>query len=258
MSEMPELRYELHREIEDRHWWFLARRKIILDRLSFYLPRNRGLTVVEVGCGTGGNLAQLRKYYRAIGTEISPRAANIARRKTGCPVFLGDRLDVMGNMTQEVDGILLLDLLEHLQDPVRFLKQINRSLTDRVTLLVTVPAGQWFFSEHDLAFGHIKRYDRHLLEQELRKAGFKIIYISPFNTILYLPALIVRLTRKAIMPFRRGKQYKTDFWIPPQILNNALAAAMGLERFLLRKISLPFGLSIVAIAKKTDIPHPFR
>lgn len=247
---MPEFRYDLHREIEDRHWWFLARRKIILDVLSRYLPPDQGLTVVEVGCGTGGNLVQLKRHYRAIGTEISTYAAETARKKTGCPVYLGSSPGVLGDMLRGVDGMLLLDLLEHLPDPVELLKDINRSTAGGTILFVTVPAGQWFFSEHDVAFGHLRRYSRGLLQRQLEEAGFTTMYASHFNTLLYGPSVIIRLVRKLILPIRRGKRYKTDFWIPPQPFNGALAALMGLERFFLGRASLPFGLSLIAVAGK--------
>jgi SAM-dependent methyltransferase len=254
MGEMPPPRYELHREIEDTHWWFLARRRIIIDLLTRFLPPNKGLTVAEVGCGTGGNLVQLDKYYRAIGTEISAFAANVARERAGCPVFLGDGLDGLAGMAGEVKGVLLLDLLEHMGNPVGFLSRMHSSMPSDALLLVTVPAGQFLFSEHDLAFGHLKRYNRRDLRDELSQCGFSVIYISYFNSLLYLPAILIRLLRKLILPFRKGARYKTDFWFPPPPFNRILDEIMAAERFLLRRFALPFGLSLIALAQKNGMP----
>jgi len=250
MSEMPPPRYELHREIEDTHWWFLARRRIIIDLLKRFLPPHEGLTIVEVGCGTGGNLVQLNKYYRAIGTEISAFAADVARERTGCPVFLGDGLDGLVGMPREIKGVLLLDLLEHMGNPVGFLSRMHSSMPSDALLLITVPAGRFLFSEHDLAFGHLKRYNRRHLQDELSQCGFDIIYISYFNSLLYLPAIFIRLLRKLILPLRKGARYRTDFWFPPPPFNRILEEIMGAERFLLRRCVLPFGLSLIALAEK--------
>ncbi len=259
MGEMPALRYDLHRDIEDTHWWFLARRAIIMDVLSLYLPPDKGRIVVEVGCGTGGNLSRLKEHYRAIGTEISARAADLARARTGCPVFLGDGLDGLKGMAGGIDGVLLLDLLEHLHDPPAFLKKIHGSLPDDAILIVTVPAGQWSFSEHDLAFGHLRRYSGNLLRRELQQAGFAVVYLSHFNTLLYPPAMLIRLIRKLLLPLRKGSQYKTDFWTPPPPFNKLFAAIMGAERFLMRKWPLPWGMSLIAVVRKErrgDTPRP--
>jgi len=250
MGEMPALRYDLHRDIEDTHWWFLARRMIIMDILSLYLPPDKGHTVVEVGCGTGGNLSRLKEHYRAIGTEVSARAADLARAHTGCPVFLGDGLDGLKEMTEEIDGVLLLDLLEHLHNPLAFLKKIHGSLPQEAILIVTVPAGQWSFSEHDLAFGHLRRYSQDLLQRELQQAGFAVDYLSHFNTVLYPPAMLIRLIRKIFLPLRKGTQYKTDFWIPPPPFNKVFTSIMASERFLMRKCSLPWGMSLIAVVRK--------
>ncbi|MCX6340027.1 MAG: class I SAM-dependent methyltransferase [Candidatus Aureabacteria bacterium] len=255
MREMPLPRYELHREIEDTHWWFLARRRIIIDLLTRYIPPQKGFTVVEVGCGTGGNLVQLNKYYRAVGTEISEFAADVARKRTGCPVFLGDGLDGLIGMEGDIKGVLLLDLLEHLKDTVGFLATLSSSVAAGTLLLVTVPAGQCIFSEHDLAFGHLRRYNRSRLQKELAQSGFEISYISYYNSLLCLPAIIIRLLRKLILPLRKGARYRTDFWFPPPPFNRMFEGIMGAERFLLRRCTLPFGLSLIALAEKKGMPE---
>jgi len=250
MSEMPSLRYTLHDAIEDRHWWFTARRALIIDVVRRHLPPGTGLTLVEVGCGTGGNLSRFKAAYRAVGVELSAPAAEIARRKTGCAVFVGNGLGALGDMVREIDGVLLLDLLEHLSDPVAFLREVRRLMPDRARLVITVPAGQWLFSEHDLAFGHLRRYSAAGLARDLRAAGFAPLLISHFNTLLSIPAIGTRLVRKLILPLRRGAQYTTDFWMPPRPVNAVLERIMAAERFIMRRRSIPFGLSIISIAGK--------
>ena len=253
---MPRPRYELHDAIENRHWWFLARRRIIMDVLSRHLPAGSGKTVVEVGCGTGGNLIELSRHYTAIGTEISPDAAAIARQKTGCAVFLGDSLSCLGERKGEIDAVLLLDLLEHLHDPVAFLRSIHGSIHAGTYLFVTVPAGQWFFSEHDLAFGHLRRYSRRGLLRMIAGSGFRVEFASHFNTVLFLPAVGIRLVRKAVLPLRCSKPYKTDFWVPPPPLNVVLTAMMSMEARVMRMCPLPFGLSLIAVARKRGGGRP--
>lgn len=91
---------------------------------------------------------------------------------------------------------------------------------------------------------------RHGLAREIHGDGFELRYLSHYNTILYLPAVLVRLLRKLLTPLRRESQYKTDFWIPPPLFNSLFAAVMASERFLIKKYSLPFGLSLIAATKK--------
>jgi len=82
--------FELHARIEDDHWWCKARREIIFEVLKKYLPPNRGKTIDEIGCETGGNLKYLKKYYQVIGTDHAPEAVRLASKRVDCPVFVGD------------------------------------------------------------------------------------------------------------------------------------------------------------------------
>ncbi len=73
--------FELHARIEDNHWWFKARREIILEVLKKYLPPNEGKTIAEIGCGTGGNLKFFKNFYQVIGSDISAEAVGLASKR---------------------------------------------------------------------------------------------------------------------------------------------------------------------------------
>jgi SAM-dependent methyltransferase len=245
---MDDTLYRDHADMEESHWWFVGRRRIIADVMRQHLAAERGADrrLLDVGCGTGGMLGVLADFGRTSGLDISPEAIDLCRQR------YGDRVDArVGLIPQDlptpgsVDVVSVFDVIEHIGDDSAALRQLYRTLRPGGTLVVTVPAYPFLWSEHDDLNHHKRRYTRKELRQRLTEAGFRVATLSYFNIWLFPVVAAVRLLRK-----RSGGTGKSDFALPPQPVNALLAWLFASERLLLRRTSLPFGVSLIAVATK--------
>ena len=237
--------FERMRELEDHHWWFVARRAILHSILK-RLPTSTDTKILEVGAGTGGNLAMLGAYGSVSAIEPDAAARSIAQQRSIADIEAG----VLPNGLPFKDGffdlVAALDVLEHVQEDEASLKAIGRKLRPGGQLLLTVPAYGWLWSEHDELHHHFRRYTKSEFSEVLISAGFKIQKISYFNAFLFPAIFFIRWMKKMLKITTR------DDVMPAGWLNNILRAIFGSERWLLRWVNLPFGNSIVAIAY---MPH---
>ncbi len=240
--------YDLFFEQEDRHWWFQGRRRIVLGQVRIWLGWRGGLRILDLGCGTGGTLQAMRPLGEVWGLDCSRQALEYCRRR-GL-----DRL-VQGNFPCALpaavpagfDLITALDMLEHLSDDDGALRHIFRLLRPGGFVLITVPAFAFLWSPHDRANHHLRRYTRRQLSRRLAAAGFRIRKLSYFNFFLFFPAWL----RKRCDAWRYGDHPVSHLEaLPPPALGQALLALFRLEGWLLRKLSFPFGVSLLAVAEK--------
>jgi len=234
---------EEHDRIENAHWWFRARRRILLDRLMKLVSPGGGNLVVEIGCATGGNLAALARHYGVLGIEPDAGAADRAREKSGAEVIVGGLPECAASVPPAAAAVLCLDVLEHVEDDTGSLERLYAAMRPGAVLLVTVPAGPGLFSAHDRALGHRRRYARSELAGKLSSAGFEVSFISHFNTLLFPAAWLWR-------KIRGDRGGGTDLAVPPAPLNWLLGRVFGIERLLLRAARLPVGLSLLAEARR--------
>lgn len=229
---------------EDHHWWFVARRIIIRKILSYYLPVKRKRRILEVGCGTGGNLELLSTYGDVYATELDDEALEMAGKRGAYRVVKGslpDDIPFEGGF----DLICMLDVLEHIDDDRGALEVIVKKLNPGGKILITVPACKFLWSEHDVTLHHKRRYGKKQLLRLVHASGFRIIYYTYFNTLLF-PVIAAVRSRKKI----NGKECGTDVSMPSKPVNLLLTAIFSGERFLMPLISLPFGTSILLLAEK--------
>ncbi len=250
-----------HAEEDQRHWWFVGRRAVILSvmRQVFTSP---GLRLAEIGCGSGSFLAPLSEFGHVIGVEASEEFLRLARLH-GRPVLPGSLPHDIPIEPGSLDGVLLLDVLEHIPDDREALRAVRRLLRPGGSLLCTVPAYQFLWSGHDVVLGHRRRYTARRLRQALEDAGLRISRLTYFNTLLALPIAAVRLVRKL-----RGSS-EHDLSSSPPRLNAVLSRLFASEALflapargrLLKRVSFPFGISILAVAHPSSpapppAPHP--
>ncbi len=231
-----------HVEEDRRHWWFRGRLAVLLATLRRVLPPGR-LRLLELGCGTGNVLAALAEFGMAVGMETHPDLA-AAARAAGLDVRPG-RLP--GDLVVEpgwADAVLLLDVLEHLDDDVAALVTARRALRPGGLLVITVPAYRWLWSGHDVALGHRRRYTARELSRVVERAGLAVVHASYFNTLLF-PA--VALTR-AWKRLRRDARH--DLRRPSPAINRWLEWMFALERHLVPRVTLPFGASLLVVARR--------
>ena len=225
---MQHEQFQLHADIEDRHWWFVGRRRILCRLAAEVLPPSPDATVVDVGCGTGGNLAALAQSYQCVGIDTSAEAVDLARRRLPQVQFIAGRApEDLGGLAGQARLFLLTDVLEHIADDYAMFSELLAAASPGSHFLVTVPADESLWSEHDESFGHYRRYDAARLEGVWVGLPATTLLVSYFNTRL-LP--IVRLVRA--WNRRRGQaagRAGTDFWLPSRPINALLTATFAGE-----------------------------
>lgn len=231
-----------HVEEDREHWWFRGRLEILRSVVAARTRDQRGLRLVELGCGTGNVLAALRDLGETIGVEVDDtlRAAAVAH---GLDVRFGALPDRVPVDPGSAGVVLLLDVLEHLDDAAAALDAARKLLRPGGLLVVTVPAYRWLWSAHDVMLGHRRRYTRGALVRELAEAGFAIECATYFNTLLFPAVAAVRLAGRM-----RGHDGH-DLHRPPAMINRALARVFATERHLVGRVALPFGSSILVVAR---------
>jgi SAM-dependent methyltransferase len=245
----PEL-YETFSAVEDRHWWFCARRKYIRRLTERFVAPGDGNTFCEIGCGTGGNLPMLAREATVDAVEMDDygRACAIARNVEGVRTIEAGSLPNELPFSGPYQAVYSLDVIEHLREDCAAVRAMGELLSGDGTLFLTVPAYQWMWSYHDEANHHIRRYTRGELCRVVEEAGLQVVYSSYFNTILAPLAIAARFADKFVGMFRSPRG-SIGLEMPPAWINRILAAIFGLERHLAGRVSAPFGLSIVVVAK---------
>ncbi len=157
---MQSAQFELHADIEQRHWWFVARRRILRQLIESVLPPSRENTILDVGCGTGANLASLANDYRCVGIDTSAQAVALAQQRFPKVRFLTGFApqDVPAEILAATRLVLLTDVLEHVEDEYALLSQLLAAVQPGTKFLITVPADPALWSPHDESFGHYRRY----------------------------------------------------------------------------------------------------
>jgi SAM-dependent methyltransferase len=238
---MDPLYAAVHAEEDRTHWWFQGRRAILLSELARRLPSG-GCRIAELGCGSGGMLEALARFGTAVGVETDPALREHARAR-GLDVRPGSLPDDVPLAAGRWDAVCLLDVLEHVADDAGALRACRRLLAPEGRLMVTVPAYAWLWGRHDELLGHRRRYTTGSLRAVAVAAGFAVERLTYFNTLLAPPIMAVRLARTALR--RPGH----DLGRPVPLVNRLLARSFAAEARLLRWVSLPFGISVLLIAR---------
>lgn len=229
--------------IDGEHWWFVARRRIIAALIARQVPLGPNARILEVGAGTGSNIAMLQGFGRVDGIEPDPAARALASRRAGIRItggFLPDDVEIADGA---YDLIVLLDVLEHIGEDVASLATLSRKLAPGGRMVITVPAAPWMWSAHDVAHHHKRRYTTRTLRAALTAAGLRVCHISHFNAVLYPLIAAARLAGR--LTGRAGG----DDAMPPVPLNRLLAALFGAERHWVTRASLPAGVSLLAVVE---------
>jgi SAM-dependent methyltransferase len=237
-------------EVDDHHWWYRGRRRIIRAELD-RLPLAPGARVLDAGCGSGRTLEELVDYGEATGIELDSDAAELARARGIAEVAVG-RLEELPWPQDSFDLITCLDVIEHTPDDRAALLELRRVCRPGGFLLVTVPAYQALWSVHDEANHHYRRYSRRGLRQAALDTGWAVVRMSSFNSLLLAPAAVVRIGQRRL---GTHNGYTNDLDLGPRWLNEALEQPLRLEAGWLRHgRTLPAGLSLMAMLRKPWAP----
>jgi SAM-dependent methyltransferase len=232
----------VHLEEDRSHWWFRGRLAVIVAVLRRALPAGP-VRLLELGCGSGNVLAALAEFGEAVGIEAHPDLI-AAARAAGLDVRAGRLPDDLSVMPGWADAALLLDVVEHVDDDVAALRAARRTIADGGLLVVTVPAYRWLWSGHDDALGHRRRYTARRLRAVVERAGFSVLRVSYFNTLLFPAVALVRVWKTL-----RGDRGH-DLHRPSPAVNRFLEGVFALERHVVPHVGLPFGASLILIARR--------
>ena len=239
---MERVVYQQMAELDDRHWWYRARRKIIAEliRREAHLPDNA--QILEIGCGTGHNLAMLSGFGHVEGLELDDEARALSEKRLGREVMSSPLPELAGVPDRHYDLIGAFDVIEHIDDDRAALASIATKLKSGGTFMMTVPAHQWMWSAHDAVNHHKRRYSRRSLKALIDGSPLELKRVGYFNSLLFPLALAERAASKL-----RGRK-EADVTLPPALLNNALEKVFAAERHLVGRLPLPPGLSLFAVA----------
>jgi SAM-dependent methyltransferase len=242
---MHEHEYDAMYGLEDSYWWYVARRLLIVELLREEIKQRAGARILDVGCGTGANLGAFESLGQAMGIDASIEALHLCQSRAMNAVAQS-AIEELPFFPRTFDVVTALDVLEHTDDDLRALGEIHRVCRSGGLLLATVPAYGFLWSEHDEALKHRRRYTAHELRNKLTITGFEVVRTSYFISTLFFPILALRIWQG----LRKSSTHpRTSVVVLPGWINAALIGLLGLERWLFQRMNLPFGVSIVALAR---------
>jgi len=236
---LEDWRYRELYELEDRHWWFRGRREIIwalLERAGVGSARR----LLDAGCGTGRNLVEFGALGQPEGVDFSEQAVEFCRHR-GLGGVQRAPVEELPYEDGRFDLILATDVIEHLDDDVRALRELRRVASEHGRLVVTVPAYAWLWSRHDESMHHRRRYTARRLTGRLRAAGWE----PAVQTYFYSALLPLVIGARALRGISGGGGDRSDLALSPPALNRLLELPVHAEaRMIRRGARLPAGVSV--------------
>ena len=244
--------FEFLFEMEQKHFWHIGRKEIILDVLKRNDLNLDKIRMLEIGCGNGSVLDYLRQNnINMEGCDLFLEGLKFCRQRSGSVALY--QIDVLTMPFKgEYEAIGLFDVLEHIEDDGKALSEINKALRPGGYLVLTVPAYQFLWSRHDDISHHRRRYNKRDLVAKLEQCGFSVNKVTYFLFFLYPVLASVRLFSR-LFDYRKNKKEVTtdslEFKTLP-VINDIFLALLRLEKYLIRNIDLPFGASLLVMARK--------
>ncbi len=241
---MERIAYDSLYRREKKHWWHRTRRKIVFDLIERFSATDSDKKILDIGCGTGLLLKKLQNFGKTQGMDCAQPALDYCKKRGLENVKKGDILDIPFDDNQ-FDIVLALDVLEHVKNDSKALKEINRVLKKNGIALIFVPAFQFLWDVHDEIGCHFRRYNRKALADKIQKENFRILKASYFNTFLFPVIAPARFLSRLFKPKKIDPSGAS-----PGFLNPILYRIFLFESWLLKHLNFPFGVSILFVVKK--------
>ena len=229
--------------IEDRHWWYLARRQIVEAMIA--RTGLNGAEILDMGCGGGGNCPMLARFGRVRGVEMDPEARAAAGSRRSCEVADGDLPDRIPYGMDQFDLVTLLDVLEHVAEDVTSVHRLAERLKPGGRIVVTVPAYMFLWRKQDDLNRHQRRYTLRRLKAVFTANDLRVEHATYYNVLLFPLIAAIILGNKLL-----GREQSDDNRIPSAPVNWMLWKILALERWLVPFLRLPFGASVLLVARK--------
>jgi SAM-dependent methyltransferase len=248
--------YQQLAEVEDSHWWFVYRRKLIA-----YLLERSGVTIgkaaLDIGCGTGGNLPFLKNYCtEASGIDLSRDAIELARKKYPENTFVEGNINDLTKLysADSFDIVSDFSVLCHgwVKSDLQSMRDVYQLLRPGGTFVLTEPAFSLLRRAHDRAGHAVRRYTLPQLTGLLAEAGFRNVHGTYFNAPMFPIVLLLALSFRLAPSFAASPDRGiSELKLPPNWINDALVGVMSPELAAIRTFGrMPLGVSIACVARK--------
>jgi 2-polyprenyl-3-methyl-5-hydroxy-6-metoxy-1,4-benzoquinol methylase len=244
-----------YERLEREHWWWLARRRILLrllDALTHSWPPDHRLALLDCGCGAGLNLAALRQRYDCQGIEPNLLLVERARKNSGVTVQLGSLPYGLPALDRQFDFITLLDVIEHIDDDVMTLKTAAGLLMPGGRIIINVPALPWLWSKHDVVNQHKRRYVAASLREVITRADLEVTLLRYWGALLVPLAWAER--RMAVWHGKGTHEQAYEVKVPLPPVNALFYRLVRCEYALTDWLRPPLGLSLLAVAQAPHNP----
>ncbi len=242
---MKEHTYPIMFRVEQSHWWYAGRRKILASFLEDICRRvtDRRPRILDVGCGTGANLLMLSQYGDAEGVDVSEDALAFCRERGLEKVKLG-AAEKLPYDDGTFDLVTALDVVEHLDNDLAGLREMRRVLRPGGHVVLFVPTFMFLWGLQDDVSNHRRRYRLPELRRVLEQAGFEIERTTYANITFFLPILLARKLMRVT-----GIKAESENNINVSAFNGLLGGMLGAESVVLKYMNIPFGVSGLCVAR---------
>lgn len=244
---MNTLEYAKMAEREQSYWWHIGRLEIIKSYLEQYRGEKKSLKILNVGCGTGGTIKLLESYGTTQNVDVSDEAIKYMK-KSGFKNITKISDITLPFKDKSFDLVVAFDVLEHIEEQEKALREWSRVLKKDGRVFITVPAYQWLWSTHDVSLQHKRRYTAKKLADVATANGLHKVKHS-YAIVFTLPIIVAVRLLKGVLPEQEGDSESSYVNLPPW-LNQFFTNVLFIEAKLHKHISFPFGTSVIGVFKK--------
>ncbi len=239
--------YETMFSVERQHWWYRNLRALVHRALQTHLKEPEGC-LLDAGCGTGGTMDSLSQKYRIVGLDYSNLALDLCRSRDARALTRGS-IASLPFPDECFSGVVSLDVICHeaAGPPLEATKELARVTKPGGCVVINLPAYEWLRSPHDEQVHSAHRFIRSEVVDLIRNAGLELADCSHWNTILFPAIVAARFSKR----FTGGGTSDLSGY-RPNIGTALCGGVMRVERGILRWVRLPFGVSILAVARKPE------